>query len=88
MAPGQLYTPDVDRRRMLVATKCLSAAQTCSFILSKLLAFLMGTKADLCEDEDSMLTKVPTEVWRQMRSDNFFGWPGLREETVNFYSSA
>ena len=73
MAPGQLYTPDVDGQRMLVATKCLIDAQTCFFILPKLLAFLMGIKADLCEDEDSMLPQVPTEVWKQMRSDNFVG---------------
>ena len=85
MAPGQLYTPDVDGRRMLVATKCLSAAQTCSFILPRLLAFLMGTKAELCEDEHSVQPQIPMEVWKQMRSDNFVGWPGLQETTVDFY---
>ena len=87
LSPANLlaFTPDVDGRHMLVVTKCLSVAQTCSFILPKLLVFLMDTKADLCEDEDSMLPEVPTKVWRQMRADNFLGWPGLREETVNFY---
>jgi len=70
---------------MLVPTKCISTAQTCSFIGPSLLAFLIGTKPQLCENVDSVLPQIPTEVWRQMRLDNFVGWPGLLEETVDFY---
>ena len=85
MAPGQLYTPDKHGRRMLVATKCLSSAQTCSFVLPRVLAFLMSTKTSLCHNKESVLPRIPPEVWRQMRSDNFVGWPGLQETIVDFY---
>ena len=64
MAPGQLYTPDKHGRRMLVATKCLSSAQTCSYVLPRVLAFLMGTKTSLCHNKESLLPRIPPEVWR------------------------
>ena len=70
---------------MLVATKCQSSAQTCSFVLPRVLAFFMGTKTSVCQNKESVLPHIPPEVWRQMRSDNFVGWPGLQETILDFY---
>ena len=63
MALGQLYTPDIHGRRMLVPTTCISTSQTCSFTAPSLLAFLMGTKPQLCGNVYSVLPDIPAEVW-------------------------
>ena len=82
MCPTQMYTPQPDGTRMLIQTTCMSIQEAFKCSRDKVLAFMMHTNKRL--GTTGQHQDICTEVWRDMDSNNFSGWPGFEEIIENF----
>jgi len=82
MSASQMYTPQPDGTRMLIQPTCMSIQEAFACSRDKVLAFMMHTTKRL--DITGKRPDICTEVWRHMDKNNFLGWPGHDEVTVDF----